>query len=268
MDNSNLVSETVIPCRSPLAGWVGGKHKLASSILKKIPAHTCYVEPFCGAAWVLLKKPESKVEVLNDINNEIITLFRCIQYHLDEFVRYFRWALVSRDEFERLKAVNADTLTDIQRAARFYYLHQACFGGKIVSPSFGVNVTRSSRLNLLRIEETLSAVHLRLSRVTMECLPYREVITRYDNPKTFFYIDPPYWNCERDYGPGIFAKDDFANLAEQLATIKGNFILSLNDTPDIRRIFSGFGMEPIQTKYTLGNTNDKTGTELLIYPKK
>ncbi|WP_300832411.1 DNA adenine methylase, partial [uncultured Bilophila sp.] len=157
-------NEAFKPIRSPLAGWMGGKYQLSKRIVAQIPEHLCYVEPFAGAAWVLFRKPESEVEVINDINKELVTFYRCIQHHLEEFVRYFKWVLVARDEFERLKRVEPDTLTDIQRAARFYYLQQQCFGGRITNPSFGYAAVRGPKLNLLRIEETLSAAHLRLAR--------------------------------------------------------------------------------------------------------
>ena len=251
-------------CRPPLAGWMGGKSLLAKRIIERIPEHVCYAEPFAGAAWVLFKKPESRVEVINDINREVVTLYRCIQWHLEEFVRYFKWVLVSRDEFERLKAANPETLTDIQRAARFYYLQQACFGGRISNPTFGYALTRPSKLNLLRIEEYLSAAHLRLSRVYIECLPYQEIISRYDAQDTFFYVDPPYWDCENYYGKGIFDKEDFAKLATQLSTIKGKFILSLNDTPGVREVFSAFEIESVQTKYTCSNGKNVNAGEVLI----
>lgn len=251
-------------CRPPLAGWMGGKSLLAKHIIARIPDHKCYVEPFCGAAWVLFKKPESRVEVINDINKDITTLYRCLQWHLDEFIRYFRWALVARDEFERLKKANPDTLTDIQRAARFYYLQQSCFGGRITGPTFGYGKTREPKLNLLRIEEYLSAAHLRLARVYVECLPYSDVITRYDGADTFLYIDPPYWNCEGYYGPGIFSREDFAKLAEQLAGVRGRFILSLNDTPGVREIFGAFTIESVSTKYTCSKGKNIDAGEVLI----
>lgn len=251
--------------RPPLAGWMGGKSLLAKTIVSRIPPHTCYVEPFAGAAWVLFSKPESRVEVINDINREVVTLYRCVQHHLEEFVRWFKWALVARDEFERLKAANPDTLTDIQRAARFYYLQQGCFGGRVFRPTFGYASTRPPKLNLLRIEEYLSAAHLRLARVYVECLPYAEVIRRYDGPETFFYVDPPYWDCETYYGEGIFSREDFAALAGQLAGIRGRFILSLNDTPGVRETFKAFAFEEVQTRYTCNPAAQHAGRhELLI----
>ena len=79
--------------------WVGGKSLLANKIIPKIPEHTCYCEVFAGAAWLLFKKEESKTEIINDINSDLVTLYRVVKHHLDEFVRYLRWILVARDEF-------------------------------------------------------------------------------------------------------------------------------------------------------------------------
>ena len=255
---------TEVACRPPLAGWIGGKSLLAKRIIQRFPDHHCYVEPFCGAAWLLFKKPESRVEVLNDINKDVITLYRCLQWHLEEFVRFFKWVLVARDEFERLKKADPDTLTDIQRAARFYYLQQACFGGRIANPSFGYGSTRAPKLNLLRIEEYLSVAHLRLARAYIECLPYDEIIRRYDSPDTLFYIDPPYWDCEAYYGKWIFSKEDFTTLAAQLVGIKGKFILSLNDTPGVREIFSSFNIEAVNTRYSCSKGKSVAAGEVLI----
>ncbi|MDR1946360.1 MAG: DNA adenine methylase [Desulfovibrio sp.] len=250
--------------RPPLAGWIGGKSRLTKTIIERLPEHRCYVEPFAGAAWVLFRKPESASEVINDINKEVVTLYRCLQWHLEEFVRYFKWVLVARDEFDRLQKANPDTLTDIQRAARFYYLQQLAFGGKVCSRTFGYATSRPARLNLLRIEEQLSGAHLRLSRVYVECLPYAEIFQRYDSPETCFYVDPPYFGYESYYGRDFFNRDDFSALAGQLAGIKGTFLLSINDTPKIRSIFAAFDMEIVQTQYTCNKNKNKAVGELLI----
>lgn len=169
--------------------YVGGKSLLANKIIPLIPKHQCYCEPFCGAAWILFKKQESEVEILNDINSDLTTLYRVIKLHLEEFIRYFKWVLVSRDEFERLRLEDVRTLTDIQRAVRFYFLLRTGYGAQVKSPTFGINASRPSGLNLLRIEEDLSAAHLRLCRVYIENKPYQQVIERFDKPHTFFYLD-------------------------------------------------------------------------------
>lgn len=253
--------------KSPL-GWVGGKSKLTSTIIPLIPPHKCYAEVFAGAAWVLFRKEPSHVEVINDINGDLVTLYRVIQNHLEEFVRYFKWMLIARDEWDRLQRVADDTLTDIQRAARFYYLVRNAFGAKVVGQSFGVSNSTKPRLNFTRLEEELSETHLRLARVTIENLNYEQLIKRYDGDEVFFYVDPPYWDCENDYGKGIFTKDDFMNLRDTLATTKAQWLVSINNVPEIRALFAGHEIREVKTKYSIASKESKAVTELLIanYP--
>lgn len=243
----------------------GGKSLLASKILTRIPEHHCYCEAFAGAAWILFRKEESKVEIINDINTDLVTLYRVIKLHLEEFIRYLKWILVSRDEFDRFKAENVDTLTDIQRAVRFYYILRNAFGSRIKNPSFQINSTRRAAFNLLRIEEELSEVHLRLSQVYIENMDYKSLIPRFDRPGTFYYLDPPYWGCETDYGDGIFSQGDFLALRDILATIKGKFLLSINDNQIIRKMFKECYIETEPTTYHCGGgNNSKRVNELLI----
>lgn len=249
--------------KSPLA-WVGGKSKLVPTLLPLIPTHTCYAEVFAGAAWLLFSKDPSKVEVINDINGDLITLYRVIQNHLEEFVRYFKWALVSRDEFARLKRVDESTLTDIQRAARFYYLLRNAFGAKATQQTFGIAKTGKPRFNLLRIEEELTEAHLRLSRVYIENLPYHELIKRYDSADTFLYVDPPYWNCEDDYGKNLFDKNDFTTLRDTLNNCSGKWLVSINDAPEIRALFKGHAIQEVATSYSIARQLNKPVKELLI----
>lgn len=248
-----------------IISWVGGKSLLAGKIIPLIPSHKCYVEVFAGAAWMLFKKTESQAEVINDINLDLVTLYRVIQHHLEEFIRYFKWVLVSREEFERLKRVDPTTLTDIQRAARFYYLIRTRFRSQLWSPMMDISADRPPKLNLLRIEEDLSAAHLRLARVYVENMPFATLIDRYDRAGTFFYIDPPYYGCESHYGKGLFQRSDFATLAARLGKLKGKFIMSINDTPEIRELFSGFNVKPVTTRYSVGSADRAQRiTELLI----
>lgn len=249
-------------------GWVGGKSQLTSTIIPLIPEHQCYVEVFAGAAWLLFRKPQSKTEIINDINGDLVCLYRVVQNHLEEFLRYFKWVLISREEFERLKTVPPETLTDIQRSARFYFLIRNAFGAKVTGQTFGVAATGRPRLNLLRLEEELSDAHLRLSQVFIENRPYSQVIKQADRETTFFYVDPPYWDCEDMYGKGLFSKADFTALRDQLAGAKGKWLVSINDVPEIRALFKGFNIKVVPTKYSLGAAKVKPVNELLIanYP--
>lgn len=248
----------------PIIPWIGGKRRLAKHILPLFPAHLCYVEPFAGGAAILFMKEPAKVEVLNDINLELVTLYRVLQHHLEEFIRQFKWALNSRKMFEWLQDTPPDTLTDIQRAARFYYLQKLSFGGKVHGQTFGTATTSPPRLNLLRIEEDLSQAHLRLSRVCIEHLSWQACIEKYDRGHTVFYLDPPYWKTE---GYGIqFGLDEYRQLAQLMGTMKGKAVLSINDHPQMRKIFGAFQMKPVSVDYPVGGgAKTKAGKELIFW---
>lgn len=244
--------------------YMGGKSLLANKIIPKIPEHKCYVEVFAGAAWLLFKKEESETEIINDINVNLVTLYRVIKHHLEEFIRYLKWILVARDEFERFKQEKPESLTDIQRAVRFYYLLKAGYAARIENPSFSIAVSSKPRFNLLRIEEELSSVHLRLSRVYVENRPYQTIFERFDRPDTFFYVDPPYFNCEDYYGKGIFSPADFTILRDILKKITGKFIMSINDAREIRDLYRDFKIETINTTYSAGGANKKKQVQELL----
>lgn len=248
----------------PIIPWMGGKRRLASHILPLFPKHHCYVEPFAGAAALLFAKDESKSEVLNDINGELVNLYRVVKHHLDEFCRQFRWALSSREMFEWEKLTAPDVLTDIQRAARFYYLQKLSFGARPTNQSYGTSATSPPRLNLLRIEEDLSAAHLRLARVNIESLDWRECLRRYDRPHTLFYLDPPYYSTA-GYGMD-FPLEWYDEMAVLIRDLKGKAIVSVNDIPEMRRAFKGFRIQSVKLAYTVGGAsrdNKKSG-ELVI----
>lgn len=249
---------------NPIIPWIGGKRRLAKHILPLFPEHRCYVEPFAGGAALFFLKAPAEVEVLNDINGDLVNLYRVIQHHLEEFIRQFKWALISRQIFEWLQDTPPATLTDIQRAARFYYLQKMAFGGKVEGQTFGTATTSSPRLNLLRIEEELSAAHLRLARIYVEHLSWEKCIERYDRPHTLFYLDPPYWGTE---GYGVaFGLAEYTRMAELSKSIKGRMIISVNDIPEMREAFRGLSISDAEIRYSVGESgrSNKTSRELII----
>jgi DNA adenine methylase len=245
--------------------WLGGKRRLADKLFPLFPQHECYVEVFCGGAALYFLNPvPAPVEVLNDINGELTNLYRVLQHHLEEFVRQFKWAISSRQVFKWQQMTRPETLTDIQRAARFYYLQHHAFGGRVESQSFGT-ATTTPQINLLRIEENLSAAHLRLAGgTTVENLSWQNCIQRYDRAHTFFYLDPPYWQTE---GYGVpFGWEQYEEMATIMRGCKGKMMVSINDHPDIRRVFEGFTMHDLSIKYSVGNNHGdaRESRELLI----
>ncbi|MBN8885898.1 MAG: DNA adenine methylase [Rudaea sp.] len=249
----------------PIIPWPGGKRRLAKHLLPlfEIP-HTCYVEPFAGAAAMLFARPEpARSEVLNDINHDLVNLYRVVQHHLVEFVRQYQWALTSREMFQWAQKAHVDGLTDVQRAARFFYLQQLTFGGKVAGRTFGTSTTGPAALNLCRLEETLSAAHLRLSRVTIEHLPWADCIGRYDRPHTLFFVDPPYWQTQ---GYGVeFGIEQYEQLAAKLAALEGRAVLTINDHPDMRRVFGAFRRQRVELKYSMNREVKSKAFGELIY---
>ncbi|EFL9195595.1 TPA: DNA adenine methylase [Klebsiella pneumoniae] len=246
----------------PIVPWIGGKRRLAKHILPLFPAHTCYVEPFCGAAALYFLKTPSRIEVINDINGELVNLYRVVKHHLEEFVRQFKWALVSRQIYKWLQDTPEETLTDIQRAARFYYLQKQAFGGKVAEHTFGTSTTSAPRFNLLRIEEELSMAHLRLSRTLIEHLDWHQCIERYDRPHTLFYCDPPYWGTE---GYGVeFGLENYDHMAELARSTKGKMIISVNDIPEMRQAFNGLNIQTVDISYNLKVTGKPSPKKELV----
>ena len=176
-----------------------------------------------------------------------------------------RFQTGGRREFDRLKASDPRTLTELERAARFLYLQRLAFGGKVNGRNFGVDPGRSSRFNINQIEPLLADIHERLSGVVIECLPWADFIVRYDRTETLFYLDPPYFGNETDYGADMFGRDQFALMADVLSRLKGQFILSINDRPEVREIFGQFKLQPVELTYSVaGGSNAKTAAELII----
>lgn len=248
-----------------LIPYFGGKSRLAKTIITKFPPHRCYVEVFAGAANVFFSKDSIGAEIINDLDRDLITLYRTVKHHPEELHRQFKFTLVSRDEFNRLMQVDPDTLTDIQRAARYIYLQRMCFGGRSRGRVFGTSTTGLPRLNLFTLQKILEEAWIRLAQVTIECLDFRALIPRYDREHTLFFLDPPYWKIN-GYAHN-FEKQDFYDLAAALANIKGRFLMTLNDTPEVRKIFDRFMIEEVELKYSMSKqegSRSQVRTELLI----
>ena len=263
MENSSF--RAVDPVR-PAAGYIGGKRNLARRLVPLIDAsqHDTYCEPFVGMGGIFLRRTRApKLEVINDISGDVTTFFRILQRHYVPFLDFLRFQITSRREFERLSATDPSTLTDIERAARFLYLQRTAFGGKVVGRTFGVATERPGQFDVTRLQPVLEALHERLAGVVVECLPYAELIRRYDRPATLFYLDPPYSGSEDVYGP-TFGPDDFERLSSALRSISGRFILSINDTPEIRSIFAGFTIRTVETTYSVSSKTRPPASELIV----
>lgn len=258
--------QAVEPVR-PLAPYIGGKRQLAKRLVALINSieHTTYAEVFVGMGGVFLRRDQKpKAEVINDWSEDVATFFRVIQHHYVAFLDMIRFQIGGRVGFEKLLALEPSSLTDMHRAARFLYLQRMAFGGRVRGKTFGVSVGAASRFDVTKVAPMIEAVHERLAGVTIERLPWSDFIARYDRPGTLFYLDPPYYGSEGDYGRDMFDRGQFEVMAEQLRAVRGRFILSLNDHPEVRRIFAGFHFRDERLTYTVGAGAAKSVGEVII----
>lgn len=252
--NSALAAlQPVQPC-SPAAAWIGGKRNLArrlTALIAQIP-HDTYAEAFVGMGGIFLRRESRpRCEVINDWSEDVSTFFRVLQRHYIAFLDMLRFQVTSRARFEHLVSTDPATLTDLERSARFIYLQRLAFGGKVRGRHFGVTLTQSARFDVTKLGPILEAIHERLAGVVIERLPWQTFLQRYDRPGTLFYLDPPYFESEDDYGKELFDRSQFTEMAELLATLQGRFILSINDHPEIRRIFAAFDFQEVETTYSV-----------------
>ncbi len=266
-DVPDLLGALSVAVTEPAAPYLGGKRNLAKRIVRILDSapHETYAEPFVGMGGIFLRRRIARpAEVINDWSQDVSTFYRVVQRHYAAFLDMLKFQITSRREFERLQATDPSTLTDMERAARFLYLQTLAFGGKVSGRAFGVAPGYPGGFNVYTIATRLEALHERLAQVIIERLSYGDFIERYDRPGTLFYLDPPYYGGENDYGKGLFERADFQRLAEQLAGIKGRFVLSINDVPEIRETFAAFRMDAVELKYGIAKSISTDAKELII----
>jgi len=247
----------------PIIPWIGGKRRLATHILELIPEHKCYVEAFCGAAAIFFAKQSADCEVINDVNGELINLYRVVKNHPETFIQQFKWALSSRQIYEWQKMTVPETLTDIQRAARFFYLQKLSFGGKVDGQTFGTGTTSAPRLNLMRLEEDITQAWIRLQSAYIEKLSWEKVVEKYDRKHSVIFCDPPYYSTE---GYGVeFGLEQYDLMSDFAHNCESSVIITVNDIPEMRNAFDGLNMKSLDINYTVGGGKGSSAKELLIW---
>lgn len=237
-------------------GWVGGKNRLKKQIISLIPNDIeRYIEVFGGAGWDLFGKEQKQgqMEVFNDIDGNLINLYRQIKYNYKELQEEVDW-LQSRELFNeyRYQIENNAKLTDLQKAARYLYIIKCSFGS--TKSSFA---TAPKSIN--NIIDKLPIYQKRLSKVIIENRDFEQLIKTYDRPKALFYLDPPYVDTEKYYSAFDFKTSDHKRLNTLLKTIKGRFILSYNDCEFIRELYKDYNIVSIN-RLNLLSANTKNGT--------
>lgn len=226
----------------PIISRNGGKTRLLPHLLPLLRPHRTYVEAFAGGLALLLAKPRSQVEIVNDIDSDLVSLYRCAQWHLEPLIQEVEWLLSSREDLAALVAQPG--LTDLQRAGRFLLCNRLSFGGG--GSTYAVSKAQGAKSRQATLQ-ALRAIRDRLDRVSIEHLSYERLFTLYDSPETLWFLDPPYLDSDAAMYRGWNEAEmrAFAALAQDLA---GDWIITVDDSPLNRDLWARHDVTPVVTR--------------------
>jgi DNA adenine methylase len=240
-----------LPAPRAVVSYAGGKQKLLKHILPLIPPHVCYVEPFGGSLAVLAAKPESQVEVVNDINGILVQFYRNVKSHLEALLDEMESVLNSRREFEDYG--RQPGLTEIQRVARWFIRNKLSFAGQgknfAISRSHALS-SREKRLIAIR------ALSRRLDRTTIEERSWEQIFETYDTPETFYFLDPPYPE------PGGVLYGGWDELATErfcaaVRKLQGSWVFTFKDCEQVRACMDGYTFRTLDRARGIANNRGK-----------
>ncbi|WP_273756355.1 DNA adenine methylase [Bartonella sp. MM73XJBT] len=250
-----------------LFAWMGGKHHLRKKIIPILNNidHKTYVEPFLGSGVIFLNKRPAKYSVINDLNGEITNLFQCVQNDFDALAKRLEWFVCSRQLFFELASIAPESLSKVERAARFLFLQRCVMYGKKDYASFSFGKKRKVSFNPEKLLSRMRRVRQKLLDTTILNLSWERVVELFDAPDSLFYLDPPYFLKKKYYSSGNFDENDFESMAKILKGVEGKFVLSLNDCDAVREIFKDFDFLEVETLWVCGMAKKTPRKEVLIH---
>jgi DNA adenine methylase len=239
----------------PLLSWPGGKSRHLKRLLPHVPAAAGYIEAFAGGCALLLAKPKSRLEVVNDTNGDITNLYRCAARHPDELARSLReLPPASREQttISRNLLKTHGVLTDIQRAAIFLHLNKTSFAGSGTSLAIQRNPNARACLGTSDLIERIARFRDRFDSVVIEQLDYRRLLDLYDHPGNFIFLDPPYGvSSVKNYAG--WGEADLTEFRDRVTQLKARWLVTLDDSPHNRSLWAGHDIDYHSTRNGAGN---------------
>jgi len=241
--------------------YYGGKQKLSSIIIPRLPTHRLYAEPFVGGGAIFFNKEKSAVEVLNDTNRELINFYKIVQQEFVSLEKEISISLHARDLHRKAKVINAnpDMFSEIKRAWAIWVLSQQSFAG-MLDGSWGYDIKKNTTSTKIKNKREGFSIDLaiRLQDVQIECTDALRIIKSRDTEGSLFYCDPPYYNSDCGHYDG-YTIEDFQMLLETLSNIKGKFLLSSYPSPILTKFTKAKKWSNLQIKQrvSVANVNSK-----------
>lgn len=256
--------------RTPIT-YYRGKQRLAERILQMMPGHRIYCEPFFGGGAVFFAKPKSYLEVINDKNDRLITFYKQIQNHFEELQEKVINSLHSEADYCRAKDIYFGRIeaTDLEIAWSVWIVTNFSFSGSPIGGWKWCNGSAGSHTGVFmrrKRDEFTEALKTRLQDVQISCRDAITVIKQRDTENTFFYLDPPYPNCDQKHYRG-YTTDDLEELLITLQDIKGKFILSNYNSAMLDAYIDANGWNKLEIDMPLSVANltrSKRKTEVLV----
>ncbi len=205
----------------------GGKQQLANRIIALFPQHTCYAEPFFGGGAVFFEKPRSRVEIINDVNDNIVNFYRVVKRQFEQLKMEIDVTLYSESQWRQARELwetGADKEKVLRAWAVFVLSHQS-FSGSL-GCSWAFTDTRNLATHFRNVKDYFDVRYVRrLDGVQVFCRDALSVIANVDSPQTFFFLDPPYFNADMGHYSG-YTEEQFSKLLEVLSGIEGKFLLT------------------------------------------
>jgi len=266
--------------------YYGGKQKMLTHILPRLPEHNVYIEPFCGGAAVFWAKNPCAIEVLNDINGEIVNFYIQVKKNPEKLEKLIQSTPISRRSFEFANIVYLypEFFSPVRRAWAVWNITTQGFASKIghgwgycTVPSKkekkddiqALKVQNKKKIFSLKDESGAYLLAKRLETVQLENIDAIKLIQARNRPECFFYIDPPYPETNQGHYKG-YNMDDFEQLLQTLVQIKGKFMLSCFWNKTIEKYANEYDWivetfnQPLSAKKTLLGQKRKTKTECII----
>ena len=220
----------------PVLRYPGGKYKLAKWVISYFPQHEFYVEPFCGAASVLMRKPRTQGEIINDLDGDVVNVFRVLR-DLEQAKELERLLRLTPFAYEEYKRAYDSTDDPVERARRMIFRSFASIGSDGVSRrNSGFRGLKNNETSVTaaqewaRYPEAIQAFVDRLQYVLIEQRPALHLLKLYDRKETLFYVDPPYLMSTRSKSSVLYANElsehDHIELSNALHLLKGMVVLS------------------------------------------
>ena len=250
--------------KTPIS-YYGGKQMLASRIIKLIPAHNLYCEPFFGGGAVFFAKEPSKVEVINDHDERVMNFYRVTKTHFEQLKVLIDQTLCSRKLHDEAEFVlkNPILFSRLKQAWAFWVQTNMSYGSCIFAGYGYARKKNSCEKKIMNKRNNfINDYQKRLECTQIECTDVLRVIASRDSADSFFYCDPPYFNAVMGHYGG-YTEKDFEELLKALSQIKGKFLMSSYDSDILKKYTKKFRWDVIKLEMNICMSAGKKKIEVL-----